>query len=427
MQTPGVSPENQAGKEKDMSKRQQLPPQITKREITDRRTGKTVLRYQLTVDAGYDRETGRRRQIRRRFTTAAAAKAELAAVQSGVKAGTYVHSSKLTVDQACEDWLASKHSLKKSTLNGHRSKLAALRDELGHIEVQKLSKADLDGLVGRLRRGEVEGRKKWTPRSCNYLLYLTTAVLDDQVEQGHVVRNVARLVDRVAGDPKKYRTLTADEMFRILDHECRDQHLWTLALYGLRRGEISGLQWCKVNLTNKPIGEDDDALPPKSVRIIENRVVLGKQHVESGTPKSKASRRTLPLPDDAVGALKAARQRQREERMKLGEGYGAGEYVCSDEAGNPLHPDAITSRWQKLLRDMKIPYVRLHDARHSCATLMHLRHVPIAVIAAWLGHASASFTMSVYAHSQDDALKAAAMSYGRVVTFCDTEAPTKGG
>jgi integrase len=50
-----------------------------------------------------------------------------------------------------------------STLAGHRSKLAALRDELGHLEVQKLSKAHLDDLVGRLRRGEVEGRKKkWT-------------------------------------------------------------------------------------------------------------------------------------------------------------------------------------------------------------------------------------------------------------------------
>ena len=49
--------------------------------------------------------------------------------------------------------------------------------------------------------------------------------------------------------------------------------------------------------------------------------------------------------------------------------------------------------------------MRLHDARHSCATLMHLRQVPIAVIAAWLGHASAAFTMSVYAHSQDDALE----------------------
>jgi integrase len=74
-----------------------------------------------------------------------------------------------------------------------------------------------------------------------------------------------------------------------------------------------------------------------------------------------------------------------------------------------------------MLDELGIKRVRLHDARHSCATLMHLRGVPIAVIAAWLGHASAAFTLSVYAHSQDDALKAAAGSFGRVVTTRDTE------
>lgn len=397
-----------------MSKRQQLPPAIKKVQIKDRSTGKTVLRYQLTVDAGYDPESGKRRQIRRRFTTEASARAELASVQAGVTAGTYVHSSRLTVDQACEQWLALKHSLKPTTLAGHRSKLAALRDELGQLEIQKLSKAHLDDLVGRLRRGEVAGRKKkWTPRSCNYLLYTATAVLDDQVKQGNVVRNVARLVDRVASNPRKYRTLTADEMFTILDHDCRDRHLWALALYGCRRGEICGLRWTNVDLK------------AKTVSIVENRVTVGKK-VVTGTPKSKASTRTLPMPDEVVELLRAARKRQTEERLAFGAGYGFGENVASDETGQPYHPDTLTSRWGRMLGELGIERVRLHDARHSCATLMHLRQVPIAVIAAWLGHASAAFTMSVYAHSQDDALKAAASSFGRVVTFGDTEAGSQG-
>jgi integrase len=152
--------------------RQQLPPQIKKIEVTDRKTGKPGVRYQVTVDAGHDPESGKRRQIRRRFATEAKARAELASVQAGVTTGTYAHASKLTVDQACEAWLVSKHSLKPSTLRGHRVSLGPLRDVLGHIPVQQLTKADLDGLVGRLRRGEVEGRKSWSARSCNYMLYL---------------------------------------------------------------------------------------------------------------------------------------------------------------------------------------------------------------------------------------------------------------
>ena len=116
-----------------------------------------------------------------------------------------------------------------------------------------------------------------------------------------------------------------------------------------------------------------------------------------------------------------AKKRQAEERLAFGPGYGSGEYVACDETGQPYHPNLLTFRWEKMLDALGIERVRLHDARHSCATLMHLRGVPIAVIAAWLGHASAAFTMSVYAHSQDDALQAAASSFGRVVTTCDTE------
>ena len=100
--------------------------------------------------------------------------------------------------------------------------------------------------------------------------------------------------------------------------------------------------------------------------------------------------------------------------------------MASDEAGQSYHPDRLTSAWGRMLDELGIKRVRLHDARHSCATLMHLRGVPIAVIAAWLGHASAAFTLSVYAHSQDDALKAAAGSFGRVVTTRDTETGSEG-
>ncbi len=148
-------------------------------------------------------------------------------------------------------------------------------------------------------------------------------------------------------------------------------------------------------------------------------MTVGKQIV-SGTPKSKASNRTLPLPDDVVEVLRAARKRQA-ERLAFGAGYGSGEYLAVDETGHVYHPNLLTFRWGRMLDGLRIERVRLHDARHSCATLMHLRRVPIAVIAAWLGHASAAFTMSVYAHSQDDALKAAGSSFGRVVTSGDTE------
>jgi integrase len=168
--------------------------------------------------------------------------------------------------------------------------------------------------------------------------YLSTAVLDDQLKQGNVVRNVATLVDRVFGDVKGFRTLTEAEVFAILDHGCRDQHVWALALYGMRRGEIAGLRWTNVNLTDKVVGEGNRTIPLHSVRIEENRVAVGKV-IETESPKSKASNRTLPLPQEVVNALKVARKQQTEERLAFGEGFGSGEYVASDE-GRALPPES---------------------------------------------------------------------------------------
>jgi integrase len=132
---------------------------------------------------------------------------------------------------------------------------------------------------------------------------------------------IAGLVDRVAGDAN------------------RDRHLWALALYGLRRGEISGLRWSNVNLANKSV----DGVPAWSVRVVENRVALGRQ-VLTGTPKSKASNRTLPLPDEVVELLRAARKRQLAERLAFGPGYGSTDYVAVDEFGQLPHPDTLTNR-----------------------------------------------------------------------------------
>jgi integrase len=84
----------------------------------------------------------------------------------------------------------------------------------------------------------------------------------------------------------------------------------------------------------------------------------------SGTPKSKASSRTLPMPEEVVDVLRAARKRQAEERLAFGSGYESGEYVASDESGQPYHPN-LTFRWGRMLDGLGIERVRLHDARHS--------------------------------------------------------------
>src|SRR5271156_7100402 len=84
--------------------RQQLPPQIKKIDVTDRKTGKRVVRYQLTVDAGKSAD-GRRRQVRRRYASEREARQALAKITGGAVGGTFVARSALTIEQGCRDGL----------------------------------------------------------------------------------------------------------------------------------------------------------------------------------------------------------------------------------------------------------------------------------------------------------------------------------
>jgi integrase len=394
-----------------MAERRELPQQIKRIELADRDGGRPVVRYQLTVDVGV--VNGKRKQLHKRYATEREARDALDAVRGDVAKGTYVHPSKVTLAEACQDWLAAKHGLKPSTLHGHRVNLAAALAELGDIEVQKLTKRHVDDLVTALRAGGLPSptgkrRKPWSPRSVNYMLGLLTAVLRDQMRQGHVVRNVAELVDRVPADAKPADTFTPTELQRVLDHIEGDRYAiaWQLALTGLRRGEVAGLRWSDIDLA------------ARTLQISSTRLRFGKHLVED-TPKSRAGRRTLPIPDHMAAALRTARAIQAADRLALGEDYEASGYVVVDEAGVALSPHALTSRWARMLKAAGVRHIRFHDARHTCGTLMHLQDVPIAVISAWLGHASKAFTMATYVHSQPEALSIAAQSFARVVTNRD--------
>jgi integrase len=362
--------------------RQQLPPQIRKIGITDRATGKPGVRYQVTVDVGIDPQTGKRQRVRRRYATEREARDALAELSNSVATGTFVSRSALTVERACAEWLAGKHRIRPTTRAAYEHALAPLRQRHGDMPVQQLTKAHLDALVsdlvaGKCGGGRVAGRgarggcRKWTANSINPMLNLVSAVLADQVKQGNLTRDVAALVDRMARPNKKLKTFTETEVARLLAH-VKDDRLavaWHLALSGLRRGEVCGLRWSDVDLV------------AGTITVAHNRVSVNGRAMD-GQPKTDRSARTLPLTPVLTTALRRALAGQKAERLALGPDYGPGDHVVCDEAGRPYHPDTISDYWRALCVAAKVPTIRLHDARHTCGTLMHLQGVPIVVISA---------------------------------------------
>ncbi|BBA90817.1 tyrosine-type recombinase/integrase [Mycobacterium pseudoshottsii] len=321
----------------------------------------------------------------------------------------------MTVDELCEDYIASRHNLRESSKAKLAYDLSPLRERYGPVPVQRLAKAHVDSLVADLVAGgatTINGRtgRPWSPDSVNKVIATIGQVLADAKVQGIVPRNVAEVVNRVSVPHKDVDTYTEAEVSDLLGaiDGHRLAHAWELALSGLRRGEVVGLYWSDI---------DFDA---KTLAITNNWVSAAGRTVEND-PKSAASRRTLRLPERLVNVLRSAKVQQAAERLALGANVGEWTYVVSNEVGEPYAPGVLSRYWRDTVKAAGARHIKLHAARHTCATLMHLQGVPAAVIAAWIGHKDATLTMKLYAHSQDDALKAAGATLNRVVTTRDTD------
>jgi len=325
--------------------------------------------------------------------------------------GTLVVPTSMTVDQLLDEWLEGKRDIRLSTRRSYVDALKPVREALGRRSVQQLRKADLDRLViTMLEAGGPRGTGR-SPRTVTLTLNVLQQALDDAARQGHIVRNVAALVQRPRRRQVEMGTWSESEvrLFAQAAAAAAAERLhvaWLLTLMGLRRGEVLGLRWQDVSL-----GPSASVLHIRQTRVI----VQGKDVVVS-EPKTTRGRRTLPLDARVVEAFRIFRERRESETALLGRALEPAAYVVVDELGQPYAPDRFSDMFQRLAARAGVRQIRLHDARHTALTLMVLRGVPLSVVATWAGHADPAFTLRTYAHSQDDALRDASALLARDFT-----------
>jgi integrase len=344
--------------QKKMSTRRRLPPGA--KWVTLPSGAKRV---EIVLDAGMNTATGKRRQVRRRFTSEDDARKAYAKMSADVTAGVFTTRSAKTVEVVCRDWLAGRR-VRPATLANYADVLKPVRAAHGSMPVQRLQKAHIDELVTSLKDGGLlmsngRPRRPWSARSLNLMLTVLQMVLEDAVKQGWVVRNVAHLVDRVPQTKREMQTFTEADVRKLLKAAESDrlEAAWHLALSGLRRGEVCGLTW------------DDIDFEAGELNIRRTRIMVDGVVIES-TPKTAKGNRALPLPDSLTRVLKRARTRQAEDRLRLPGDYLEGGYVVADEGGSPMHPETLGLAWGRLLDRAEVRQLRLHDARHTCGTLM---------------------------------------------------------
>jgi integrase len=184
------------------------------------------------------------------------------------------------------------------------------------------------------------------------------------------------------------RTWTRDELRTFLSN-AKDDRLYAawvlLATTGMRRGELLGLRWTDLDFDN------GHAAVRQTLSSVGGKVTFS-------TPKTAKSRRNIPLDPATIEALRQHREAQDKERDTWAEVYTDLDLVFCREDGSVVRPDTITRQFHELSKQAGVPLIRLHDVRHSYASLGLAAGTHPKVMAERLGHATVGITLDTYSH-----------------------------
>lgn len=172
-------------------------------------------------------------------------------------------------------------------------------------------------------------------------------------------------------------------------------------LRGARRGEALGLRWS---------GADLDA----GFARVERPILLIGADVTEGRPKSRAGERLIWLDAGTVSLLREHRKSQLRARMAAGTAWQDNDLIFCQDDGTPWKPDYVTRRFQAIARAAGLPPIKLHEGRHSAASLARDAAVDPEIRRKTLGHADAAMT-SHYTHIEAQAHRAAAEAVAALV------------
>ena len=317
----------------------------------------------------------------------------LADVVGSVNAGTHVAPDPQTVGEWIDRWLVTMvPKIRASTLRDYRNGLARVSSRLGHVKLQSLKPLDVEELYASLLEDGHRYGGGLAPKTVRNVHIALRRSLKDAERFGLVTRNVAASVKPPVPERRELQTWTADEVRQFLTATGDDRFAaaWRLlATTGMRRGEVLGLRWSAVDLKRGRLQVN------RSLSVVDDELVWD-------APKMARSRRTVSIDDETTAVLKEHRKHQLEERVKAGAAWQERDLVFCDELGGELHPDRCTRTFTQAAQRAGVKPIRLHDLRHTWATLALQAGVHPKVVSERLGHATTSITLDIYSHVQPE-------------------------
>jgi integrase len=332
-----------------------------------------------------DPTTGRRKKVQKTFKRERDAKKWVNEQQAAINNGTAVIPSNMTVAELMAYWLEHyiRHQKSPKTFVSYEATVRLhIVPPLGKIKVQKLTAAQIQSYCTEMVTEGVG------VRTVELAYTNLKQALDQAVRLDLVPKNVASNVTPPRWKPREMEVWSDDEARRFLAVADQSAYgpIWLLALSkGLRKGELLGVRWSDVDLDRG------------TLRIAQTIGALHGKIVFKGT-KNAGSKRAITLRAGVIAALRAHKVQQLERRLKVGEGWQDHDLVFTAAHGGPIHPDNLDRDFKRLVKLAGVKPIRIHDCRHSYATLALSTGEHVKVVSDTLGHTDISMTLQTYAH-----------------------------
>jgi integrase len=368
--------------------------------------------YSIVLNLGIDPSTGKRKQqwVSVKGTKKEAEK-RLSELLHQLDNGIIMKPSKTTVKEFLERWLKDyQPNLSPRGYERYQGIIVGhLIPKLGNIALTQLKPEHLQKHYTMIQSAGL------SPRTVRYHHAVIHVALKTAVRWGLLARNPADAVTVPRVRRNEMQTWSEYEVEQFLNEAKVSPYyalFYTALFTGMRRSELLGLKW-----------EDIDLL------LGQIYVSRGLHQLKDGTyiftePKSAKSRRMIALPPSAILLLKEHYEKQALDRIMMDKPLHESDLVFGTPEGKPLRPNTVTRAWESLASHAGLKVIRLHDARHTHASIMLKQGIHPKIVQERLGHSSIQMTLDTYSHVTPGLQEAAAARFDEVLTARCKEAET---
>ena len=349
-------------------------------------------------------EKKRNRRYKTIHGTEKDAKRELRIWLTEIERGEYLVSDDTTVSEWMDTWLDIYQEPVNSPTTVFRYR--ALKRQyidgtsIGTMPVQKLLPLSVQAWVNKLKASPHTG-KPLSAKTISHAYRLLAGAMQTAVEGGLLTKSPCTNIKLPKGE-KKEAVVYDEEQTKLLIATAKGTEMELVIdmelCFGLRRGELLGLQWGDIDWKNAKL------------HIIHNRVVANG--VINRQPKTPNSIRTLDIPDTLLRKLKAHKNKCIKRQLRRGKGFSEDSYIFVHPNGEPIYPEYLSQLLTKLQERAGLPHCRFHDLRHLCASIMVRQGVNVKVAQQILGHKDIQTTLNIYAKALPSSLKEASDKVG---------------